>query len=105
MKIVAVTGGAQGIGRGIALRFARAGYAVSIADPAADAGEEILGMLRATGAPALFERADTAQEADIARWIARTIAELGGVDVLVNNAGIGRRAPLLELTAGDFDRV
>src|SRR6266545_2319170 len=99
MKVVAITGGAQGIGRGIALRFARAGYAVSIADPAADAGEEIMRLLHAAGASALVERVDTAQEADLARWIARTVGTLGSLDVLVNNAGIGRRAPFLELTA------
>ncbi len=105
MKIVAITGGAQGIGRGVALRFARAGYAVSIADPAADAGAEILGMLHAAGAAALFERADTGKEEDATRWIARTLAELGCPEVLVNNAGISRRAPFLELAAADFDRV
>ena len=86
MKIVAITGGAQGIGRGVALRFARAGYAVSIADPAADAGEEILGMLRAAGPAALFERADTGQEADATRWIDRTVAELGCPDVMAELA-------------------
>jgi NAD(P)-dependent dehydrogenase (short-subunit alcohol dehydrogenase family) len=105
MKIVAITGGAQGIGRGIALRFARAGYAISIVDPAADAGEEILDLLREAGAAALVECADIAHEADVARWMARTLAELGCPDVLVNNAGIARRAPFLELAAADFDRV
>jgi NAD(P)-dependent dehydrogenase (short-subunit alcohol dehydrogenase family) len=105
MKIVAITGGAQGIGRGVALRFARAGYGVSLADPAGDAGAEILGRLRDAGAPALFEPVDVAQQADVARWIARTRAELGCPDVLVNNAGISRRAPLLDLAPADFDRV
>jgi NAD(P)-dependent dehydrogenase (short-subunit alcohol dehydrogenase family) len=105
MKVVAITGGAQGIGRGVALRFARAGYAVSLADPAADAGAEILDLLRDAGAAALYERVDVAHEADVARWIARTSAELGCPDVLVNNAGISRRAPLLELAPADFDRV
>jgi NAD(P)-dependent dehydrogenase (short-subunit alcohol dehydrogenase family) len=104
-QVVAITGGAQGIGRGVALRFARAGYAVSLADPAADAGAEILGLLRDAGAPALFEPADVAQEADVARWLARTQAELGCPDVMVNNAGISRRAPFLELALADFDRV
>jgi NAD(P)-dependent dehydrogenase (short-subunit alcohol dehydrogenase family) len=106
MKIVAITGGAQGIGRGVALRFARAGYAVSIVDPAADAGSEMRHLLRDAGAPAaLCEAADVAQASDVKHWIARTLAELGCPDVLINNAGISRRAPFLELAAADFDRV
>jgi NAD(P)-dependent dehydrogenase (short-subunit alcohol dehydrogenase family) len=105
MKVVAITGGAQGIGRGVALRFAQAGYAVSFADVADDAGAELLQQLQASGAGALYAHADVAAEADVARWIARTVATLGCPDVLVNNAGIGRRAPFLDLSAADFDRV
>ena len=59
MKVVAITGGAQGIGRAIALRFARAGYAVSIADPDADAGREAAGLVEKEGARSLFVPADS----------------------------------------------
>ena len=54
MKIVAVTGGGQGIGRGIALAFAKAGYGVSIADPAQDAGKEVVALIRSSGGEACY---------------------------------------------------
>lgn len=105
MKVAAVTGGGQGIGRAVALGFARAGYAVSIADPAADAGDEVMAMIRRTGGTALFQAADVGAAADVARWMQRTQDELGCVDALVNNAGISRNRPFLELTPDEFDRV
>jgi NAD(P)-dependent dehydrogenase (short-subunit alcohol dehydrogenase family) len=105
VKVLAVTGGAQGIGRAVALRFARAGYAVSIADPDAAAGRETARMVADAGATCLFVRTDVGIAAQIEKWIDRTVAKLGCPDVLVNNAGIGRRAPFLQLKAGDFDRV
>jgi NAD(P)-dependent dehydrogenase (short-subunit alcohol dehydrogenase family) len=104
-KVIAVTGGAQGIGRAIAYAFAETGYAVSIADPVADGGEEALECIRRLGAKGLYERADTSQPTDVGRWIARTIKELGCPDVLVNNAGISANKPFLELPVADFDRV
>jgi NAD(P)-dependent dehydrogenase (short-subunit alcohol dehydrogenase family) len=102
LKLAAVTGGAQGIGRAAALGFARAGYAVSIADPAEDAGREAAALLRDAGAKALYRRTDIGEPDDVAGWIADTVAALG---VLVNNAGISLRKPFLELPASDFDRV
>lgn len=105
MKVVAITGGAQGIGRGIAFRFADAGYAVSIADPDAEAGAEAVAKVVERGASGLFMQTDVADEIQVNRWIDRTLDELGCPDVLVNNAGIMRRAPFLELEAHDFDRV
>lgn len=105
MKIAAVTGGAQGIGRAIALRFAAAGYGVSVADPDEDAGDEILRMLQERGARSVFRRCDIG-EPDAARaWVAETVATLGCPDVLVNNAGIMLRKPCLDLPLEDFDRV
>jgi NAD(P)-dependent dehydrogenase (short-subunit alcohol dehydrogenase family) len=104
-KVVAITGGAQGIGRGIAYAFAQAGYAVSIADPVEDAGEEALEHIRGLGATGLYDRADTSQSADVERWIGRMLKDLGCPDVLVNNAGIGANKPFLELPLADFDRV
>lgn len=105
MKLAAITGGGQGIGRATALQFARAGYAVSIADSAADAGQEVAEMIRRAGGSALFVETDVGTPSDIDRWMDRTLRELGCVDALVNNAGISRNRPFLELTAEDFDRV
>jgi len=105
VKVAAVTGGAQGIGRAIALRFARAGYAVSILDADQDAGREAAGMIDKLGASSLFVCADVADGVQVARWVDETVQRLGCPDALVNNAGIGRRAPFLELRTEDFDRV
>ena len=104
-KVVAITGGAQGIGRAIGYAFAKAGYAVSIADPVADAGEEAAAHIRELGVLCLYERADTSREEDVTRWIARTTKDLGCPHVLVNNAGIMVNKPFLELPIADFDRV
>jgi NAD(P)-dependent dehydrogenase (short-subunit alcohol dehydrogenase family) len=105
VKVVAVTGGAQGIGRAIALRFAAAGYAVSITDPDDKAGVEAAAKIEQAGANGIYVPADVSQAEQIERWIEQTIEQLGCPSVLVNNAGIGRRAPFLELTTTDFDRV
>ena len=105
MKILAVTGGGQGIGRAVSLFFANAGYAVSIADTDAAAGREAVRMIEASGGTALFVRTDVGVPAQIDRWVAQTVKRIGCPDVLVNNAGIGRRAPVLRLKTRDFDRV
>ena len=105
MKIVAVSGGAQGIGRAVAQRFAAAGYAVSIADPDAAAGREAARLVERAGAECLFVRADVGIPAQVRTWISRTVAKLGCPTALINNAGIGRRAPFLKLKLKDFDRV
>jgi NAD(P)-dependent dehydrogenase (short-subunit alcohol dehydrogenase family) len=104
-KVIAITGGGQGIGRAIAYAFAEAGYAVSIADPVTDGGEEAIEHIRKLGATGIYERADMSEPADVGRWIARTVNELGCPDVLVNNAAINANKPFLELPVADFDRV
>jgi NAD(P)-dependent dehydrogenase (short-subunit alcohol dehydrogenase family) len=105
LKVAAVTGGAQGIGRAIAYEFAHAGYAVSILDPATDAGGEALEKIRALGSIGTFVAGDTGSKADIDAWLAKTASTLGCPDVLVNNAGISRNKPFLALSVDDFDRV
>ena len=105
MKVLALTGGAQGIGRVVALRFASAGYAVSIADPDAAAGRETVRRVEDAGVKCLFVRTDVGIPAQIDKWIARTVEKLGCPDALVNNAGIGKRAPFLKLKTKDLDRV
>lgn len=105
MKILALTGGAQGIGRGIALHFARLGYAVSFADGDDDAAARTLAELREAGARARYTAADVSRREDVERWLDATQRELGCPTVLINNAGIMARRPFLELTVEEFDRV
>lgn len=105
VKVVAITGGAQGIGRAIAYRFAEAGYAVSIADPVQDAGEEALAHVRRLQPASIYQRCDVSEASEVDAWIAATVSDLGVPDVLVNNAGINANGPFLDLSAADFDRV
>jgi NAD(P)-dependent dehydrogenase (short-subunit alcohol dehydrogenase family) len=105
MKILAVTGGGQGIGRAIALRFAQSGYAISILDADEKGGREARDRIEAQGTAALFIRGDVSRERDVEKWIDQTAAKIGCPDVLVNNAGINRNAPFLKLAPADFDRV
>ncbi|MCC2686501.1 MAG: oxidoreductase [Paenibacillaceae bacterium] len=104
-KVVAITGGAQGIGRATALLFAQEGWRVSIADLDKEAGFEVIRMIRETGGQAIFMRVDVSDGTAVDRWLTLTAEDFGGIDALINNAGIGRKAPALELTLADFDRV
>lgn len=105
MKILAITGGGQGIGRGIGFRFAQSGYAVSILDADEKGGREARDKIEKLGSAALFIGGDVSHERDVEDWIGQTAAKLGCPDVLVNNAGIDRNGPFLKLAPADFDRV
>jgi NAD(P)-dependent dehydrogenase (short-subunit alcohol dehydrogenase family) len=104
-KVAIVTGAGQGIGQGIALRLAREGAAVVVAeynrDTAAAAAEEI----DALGGQALAYPIDISDRAAIRRMVAGVVAQLGRIDILVNNAGIGQTKPMMDLTEEDWDRV
>ncbi|MEB3100194.1 glucose 1-dehydrogenase [Ferviditalea candida] len=104
-KVAAITGGAQGIGRAAALAFAEEGYAVAVADIDKEAGFEIVRFLHQAGGTAMFMHVDIADEASVKRWMNMIIKEFGRIDVLMNNAGIGKNSPMLELPLADFDRV
>ena len=105
MKVIAITGGGAGIGRGIAWHFARAGYAVSITDADRQAGKESLQVMREAGVEAIFVPGDVSKPADVNRWLTQTKAKLGCPDVLVNNAGTEIRKDVLELSIAEFDKV
>jgi glucose 1-dehydrogenase len=106
-KRILVTGGAQGIGRAVAVRFAREGARVAVVDIAHGAAmAETLEFLApvAAGAHAGFA-ADVADEASVERMMAAVLAEFGGLDVLINNAGIQIGAASDLMTIEQFDRV
>ncbi len=105
MKIIAITGGGAGIGRGIAWHFARLGYGVSILEADRQAGKEALQVMVEAGAKALLSVGDVSKPADVTRWLNATKSKLGVPDVLVNNAGIMVRKDVLKLPLAEFDKV
>ena len=105
---VLVTGARRGIGRGIAWAFAENGHDVVINDIVEDAAvAETLAGIRERGAEGAFLRADIADLAQHDRLIERAFATFGGLDVLVNNAGIqvAKRQDMLETTAESYDAL
>lgn len=99
-KVVIVTGAAAGIGRATALRFAREGARVACWDVSAEAGAALLEEIRAAGGEGIFRRVDVTQAASIEPAVAGVIQSWGGVDVLVNNAGIVRDGQLVKVRDG-----
>lgn len=104
-KVAAVTAGGQGIGRAVAIRFAEAGYAVSLCDIDKEAGAEVIRRIRKLGGKAMFMPADTGVPEEVERWLKATRSDFGAIDALANNAGIGCNGPMLELSLEDWDRV
>lgn len=104
-KVAVVTGGAAGIGLGIAKALSQSGASVAIADLHADAARREADAL---GGPAISVACDVAAPETVERAVARVIEELGGVDLLVNNAGLhlsGYVRPVSELPVEDWRRL
>ena len=104
-KRALITGGASGIGRAAALLFAREGAAVAVVDLNEAGGQAVVDQIRRGGGRALFIRCDVTRAADCRRAVEQTVAEFGGLDVLFNNAGIIRRATVVDASEADWDRV
>ena len=100
-----VTGGARGIGAGIAQALAQAGAAVMIGDVLAEQGRETARALSAGGAKCGFVSLDVTRDSDWQSAVASTVAELGGFDLLVNNAGIEISALVVDIDAAELRRM
>jgi len=101
-----VTGSSKGIGRGIAIRLAQEGADVVInynSDP--NGAEEVLAEVQALGRRGAIIRANLGIVAEVRDLVARSAEALGGLDVLVNNAGIEKHAAFWDVTERDFDAV
>ena len=88
-KVALVTGASSGIGRAIALLWAREGAKVVVSDVNVAEGEETAALVRAAGGDAIFVAADVGKPADCEALVNRTVAHYGRLDVACNNAGIG----------------
>jgi NAD(P)-dependent dehydrogenase (short-subunit alcohol dehydrogenase family) len=99
-KVVIVTGAAQGIGAACAQRFAREGAKLVLADVNDAAGEALAAQLQA-----MYVHCDVSSKSQIEALVHETLAAHGCIDVLVNNAGIFKAAPFLEVSEADFDAV
>ncbi|PYD73347.1 acetoin reductase [Novacetimonas hansenii] len=104
-KVAVVTGAAQGIGRGIALRLARDGADVALVDMNMDRLAQVRADIMALGRRAVAISADISVRDEVFATIARTMEELGGVDIMVNNAGVAQVKPLLHVTPDDMGRI
>jgi 2-deoxy-D-gluconate 3-dehydrogenase len=104
-KTAIVTGGAMGIGLGIAHRLAEAGANVVIADVNEEVGVASAERLRGNGWQAEFVKTDVADEKQVNAAVAFTEKTYGGVDILVNNAGIYPIIPVMQMASGDFEKI
>jgi 3-oxoacyl-[acyl-carrier protein] reductase len=100
-----VTGAAAGIGREIALRLGQAGAAVAVCDLMQEPSEKVAAEILASGGTARGYAVDVADFNAVQQVCDRIAADLGGIEILINNAGITRDALLLRMTEQDFDRV
>src|SRR5690606_16153573 len=104
-KVALITGAGQGIGRAIALRLARDGADIAIADLKDDKMRAVAEEVRAAGRKATTIKTDVSNRDDVFRAVEHAERELGGFDIMVNNAGIAQGQPLLEGTPEEIDTI
>ncbi len=105
-RVALVTGGSRGIGRAVALRLAAAGHKVAVNYVANEAAAaETIAAIEASGGTAIPVQADVGDESSVAGMVEHVGAELGAVEILVNNAGIARDDLLMRMSADAWDDV
>jgi 3-oxoacyl-[acyl-carrier protein] reductase len=105
-KVALVTGSSRGVGRAIALAYAKAGASVVVNYSSnKEAGEQVVKEIKDMGSKAILVKADVANSADAEALVTKGIEEFGDLDILVNNAGISRPAMLLKMSEEQWDQV
>ena len=104
-KAALITGGASGIGRAAAILFAQEGAAVAVVDIDEAQGRIVVQEIESQGGHALFIPCDVTRAEDCRRAIETTLEQLGQLNILFNNAGIIRRADVVETTEAEWDQV
>jgi 3-oxoacyl-[acyl-carrier protein] reductase len=104
-KVAMITGGASGIGRGVAHLFAREGASVGIFDLDTAGAEKVAAEIRSGGGKAAVAAGDVSKEEDVAAGLRSVVSELGDIDIMVNNAGIDTTAELDGMSTEMWDRM
>jgi NAD(P)-dependent dehydrogenase (short-subunit alcohol dehydrogenase family) len=104
-KVAIVTGAASGMGREIALRFAKEGALVAMADINLQGAEETQKLMNAPKERSLTLRVDVSSGQDVKEMVKQVVKKFGKIDILINDAAISLRSPLLETSEEDLDRV
>jgi acetoin reductase-like protein len=104
-QVAIVTGGGRGIGRAIALRLAREGCLVAVADLDGGTAAQVADEVREQGGQALPLQVDVTRKEEVQQMVSQTGDQLGDLRILVNNAGIGAIAPLLETDEETWDAL
>jgi NAD(P)-dependent dehydrogenase (short-subunit alcohol dehydrogenase family) len=104
-RVAIITGAGRGIGHATALALAAAGADVAVVDIDKAAAEKTAGAVAAAGRRSLAVATDVGDVASIDQMVSQVVHALGRVDVLVNNAGVTRRADVMDLTEADWDRI
>jgi meso-butanediol dehydrogenase/(S,S)-butanediol dehydrogenase/diacetyl reductase len=104
-RVVIVTGGASGIGAGIAKGLAREGASVAVADLNSEAAAQVADEIASQGGRAISTRVDVADRAAVAAGIAQTVERFGRLDAYFNNAGVNAPMPFLEISEDNFEFI
>ena len=104
-KVVLITGAGSGIGQAAALAFAREGAKVAVADIAVKSADETVALVKKAKGKAVALAGDVSKAADCAQLVAATVKQLGGLDILCNNAGIGVAGTAVTTSEQQFDDI